>query len=977
MLPLSFRLNWFALLVAAITPGIHAQQVVPAAPAKPDDTAKLEKSVVTGSSIKRPEGEGALPLQIITSQQLEEVGVDSTEQMIMALNINGNGLDNLASNADVVTGEQRTNGSTAANLRLQGAGSTLVLLNGRRVAAAGLNGAIVDLNQIPFAALERVEVLKDGASATYGTDAIGGVINFTTKTNYRGVSASTASDVTQEGGGNIYRYSLVAGFGNLGKDRFNMMTTLSQSVAMRLSGDQRSWDTTFKPDQGLTPDTRGTPIANAFAIASLYNALSRDNLSATGRGTGPLDPTNPTLNVNGLSIVGLPGGPTYASLTGINAEQPYNYLLWNLPSGKYGSAWDTGRAAVLQQPVRNTNSVTRGTYQLGAHRISGEIVLGRSESNKSFSPVQVTSGTAATTLAPDGVTVVANPLYNLAYPATGPDYNRVFDILAGYFPSLAANRGQPIPFRWRAMPFGNREIHTNTTADRFLVSSEGPISLFSQWEYRAGVSHAASTSYSVLNNGYFYQVPFAALINSGVVDPFSLTQTPAALAAIASTRADGLKLFDGTSTTDEADVVFSGPLLKLPAGTAQLAIGLDGRIEKYAFAGDGPLNLSSADALVLTAPFQNTAATNGTLKRNIDAAFAEGQLPLLKGLDLNAAVRLDRYTGFGRTINPKFSLRYAPAEALVLRSSYSTGFHVPTFKQMFDPKAESAYGGNDIADPAAGTNGVVTASAAAVHPDLITGGKPDLQPEKAKMFSAGFVVAPTRHFSANVDFWAIDRTGTIQSQSLSTFLQNYDLFRDRFTRDAAGNLTAIDIRWVNTGGTITKGVDVGLNGDCSLGRGKLSGGFDLSYLLDKRTKLLSNSPWDAEEINQFTRSGDLGLRWKHTAFVSYRKSNWSTTFNQLYRNSYADAVLPGVALGLVHPPDWHAMVKAYDIFGLSVTYRGIKHLTVTAGIKNLFNTPPPFSAFYDTVSGGGSDWEPRVADPRGRSFTTRVEYNFR
>jgi iron complex outermembrane receptor protein len=125
-------------------------------------------------------------VQTITIAEIEQRGIGSAEQMLMELNINGNGLDNLASNADVVSGAQRgNNGATSANLRMQGAGATLVLLNGRRVSSHGLNGGVVDLNQIPFAAIERVEVLKDGASAIYGTDAVGGVINFILKTTTR------------------------------------------------------------------------------------------------------------------------------------------------------------------------------------------------------------------------------------------------------------------------------------------------------------------------------------------------------------------------------------------------------------------------------------------------------------------------------------------------------------------------------------------------------------------------------------------------------------------------------------------------------------------------------------------------------------------------------------------------------------------------------------------------------------------------
>lgn len=134
--------------------------------------------IVTGSRIKQDPTKSAMPLEIITSVDIERNGIANPEALNMFLTANGSGADNLAANADVTTGAQRgTNGLSAANLRGQGSASTLVLLNGRRVAAHGLSGGAVDVNQIPFAAIERVEILKDGASAIYGTDAIGGVIN--------------------------------------------------------------------------------------------------------------------------------------------------------------------------------------------------------------------------------------------------------------------------------------------------------------------------------------------------------------------------------------------------------------------------------------------------------------------------------------------------------------------------------------------------------------------------------------------------------------------------------------------------------------------------------------------------------------------------------------------------------------------------------------------------------------------------------
>ena len=358
-----------AFMAGLILPSQANAQTVPA-PAEPkqDESVKLDKFIVTGSMIKRLDGEGALPLLTITPMEMEERGVVSAEQMIMDLNINGNGLDNLASNADVVSGAQRgNNGATSANLRMQGASATLILLNGRRISSHGLNGGVVDLNSIPFAAIERVEVLKDGASATYGTDAVGGVINFILKKNYQGFAASAAADVTEEGGGNIFRYSGVAGFGDLAKDKFNVMSSLSLADHKRLRGDQRKWNNTFQPNRGLSVDTRGTPVATLVPVSSLYSALSRDNVNTTGRSTGPLDSTGSGVAMSGgINILNLPGGPGFAGTD----MQPYDYQLWANPSAKYAAAWDTGRAAVLQQPVKNTNSVTRAIVRRGDRRAS-------------------------------------------------------------------------------------------------------------------------------------------------------------------------------------------------------------------------------------------------------------------------------------------------------------------------------------------------------------------------------------------------------------------------------------------------------------------------------------------------------------------------------------------------------------------------------------------------------------------------------
>jgi iron complex outermembrane receptor protein len=147
-------------------------------------TATLQRVEITGSSIKRIAAEGALPVQVITSAEITRQGITSAEQLIGRISANAAGADNATSNNNVFGGDtdRLTGGSANANLRGLGPSSTLVLLNGRRISTHGMSGGAVDLNAIPMAAVDRVEILKDGASAIYGTDAIGGVINFILKT---------------------------------------------------------------------------------------------------------------------------------------------------------------------------------------------------------------------------------------------------------------------------------------------------------------------------------------------------------------------------------------------------------------------------------------------------------------------------------------------------------------------------------------------------------------------------------------------------------------------------------------------------------------------------------------------------------------------------------------------------------------------------------------------------------------------------
>jgi iron complex outermembrane receptor protein len=932
---------------------------------------------ITGSSIKRIAVEGALPLQIISRTELDQQGIVNAEQLIATLTINGNGMDNLASNSDVVAGQARgNNGSTSANLRNQGANATLILLNGRRVASHGVNGGVVDLNQIPMAAVERVEILKDGASSIYGTDAVGGVINFILRNNFTGLRAAASSDTTQQGGGNVYRASLAGGLGNLDTEGYNLLATLSVTDAKMLQGSQRDFVNTFQADRGLSPDTRGTPYATLSlpsTTALIKNVLTRPG--QTSNGLGPLYNGTTLGTVNTLD---LPGQAGCASQPGMG---PYDEKLWVAGAGaQFGCAYDTGRAVVIQQPVKNTNLVTRGNFKVGTTTITAEYLFGRSESAKLFSEnqIQTASSTSNVTL-PNGTTT-PNPFRNLAYPSTGAGYARVFNALIGTFPELAVNNGAPMTFRWRCMACGQREYDTTTDTNRFLLAADGSLPFLADWDYRVGVSRAASKSKSVLGGGYHNYVGLANLINTGVLNPFLLAgeqQSAAAMAGLEAISARGTSLYGGEYTTDQVDAKASGQVMKLPAGDVLAAVGVDFRQEKYKFNGNLNVNTNDINTWIFNAAFDNINALSG-VKRDVKAVFGEVIVPVLKNLEANLSARYDQYSGFGSTTNPKLSLRFAPLESLVLRGSYSTGFRVPTFNQLYNGITESPYTGAGVPDPATCPANIVSATpgCSAITFNTLFGGKPDLGPEKSTMTNLGFVWQPLNEFSATVDWWSIQRKGTIQSFGLTTILNNYALFPDNFKRDATGAITQIDTRWVNAGETKTQGIEVSLRGGMVLGGGRLSGGLEGSYLLEKKSRLLTSSTFGPSEVGLFTRSSELGLRWKHSAFATYKVGDWGGTLRQQYSSGYAGYIPPGVANGTVSPPNYSPFVKAYTLYHANVAYTGIKNLTLIGGIKNLLNTDPPFALAYDTNTGAGSSWEPRVADPRGRSFVVSAEYKF-
>nr|MBA3729317.1 TonB-dependent receptor [Sphingomonas sp.] len=329
--------------------------------------------------------------------------------------------------------------------------------------------------------------------------------------------------------------------------------------------------------------------------------------------------------------------------------------------------------------------------------------------------------------------------------------------------------------------------------------------------------------------------------------------------------------------------------------------------------------------------------------------------------------------GFGTTFNPKVTAKVQPVDWLMVRGSYNTGFRVPSFNQIFNGTTQSTNPGNTLVDFTTCPGRVVNATipgCAPITPDSLSGGNPEVGPETSKQYSAGVVFQPSRHFSASLDFWSIAVDDVIGSLDIRQLLDNAEFFPDRIGR-TNGIITLLDLRADNIGSRRTQGIELTLRGGMDVFGGFLSSGVEGTYLVRKKEKLFPTASY-ADQIGIYTPSGDLGLRWKHNAFVSFAKDKLTLSLSQIYRHGYRNQALPGS----LSRPDYNRRVKSYILHNASASYDLTDNFKITGGVRNILDKDPPFAITYDSNTGSGSSWEPRVADPRGRSFTLLAEVKF-
>jgi iron complex outermembrane recepter protein len=910
-----------AAAVLAAAPAGAQQETSSSANATPE----LQEIVVTGSLIKRPNAETAEAITILKADSLKELGITTVQDALNQLTANAPAI-NVASSVGSFSG-----GGTYANLRDLGSSRTLVLLDGERLANNANTGNAVDLSGIPFSAIDTVEVLREGASALYGSDAIAGVINFKTKKNYQGADIEVNLDRPQHNGGSSGQVQFTLGHGDLASDGYNVMVTGSYTKQNELRATYRDFSAAgFSPGGGYT--------------------------STNDPGTWPAS----FIDANGNNWQsGYPGcaGNNYLTTYFGNCAYRYSAATDLLPK-----SWEaSGMVSVTKTlPANNQLQLQYFYTQSQVTAWSGPMFyfFPMSPSSPYYPKAsQLTCGggpanctTATPDLAGGGDAVWTDPNNN-RYSGNLNVEQRILLKFSG------SNGG------WDYDTYFN--YSTNNNDNRNLGGYPN--------EYTTGVPNVGVLA------------PGGTLSN--LINPFG-PQSAAGQALINSSYVSGVYAVgketrwsvDGDATHELGDAFNSG----IPT---TVALGFDVGGERFTYATTPYNNLVQA-ATGLTA--SNVVGT-----RQTQALYMELDMPMAKSLDVDLSDRQDRYSDFGTTNNAKLKIRYQPFDFLTFRGSASTGFRAPTLYNLYTPNflAASSSGTMGTGNPDCPVGGPAvapfTAATCATQGLGLSGGNKNLTPETSQNFDIGFIVSPIEDLGITVDYYRILVKNTIGTIPVQAIYGNPAGFTSSYVLNSSGGLTPsieeganctpytsptcgyIKQNFVNTGRITTDGIDLSVQYQqhTSIGtfREDLEGTAVTQYLLQQYNggpNLNIVGWWN--EIPQTGTPLNVAYKWSHFLRVDWTSPGkmWGAGVDNRLYTQYVDQFPDGAGN--------QREVGTYTLFDAYVSYKPIDQMTVIVGIKNLLDRDPPYTNSYQNNFASG--YNALTADPLLRNFYITVDY---
>jgi iron complex outermembrane recepter protein len=944
------------LAVGAATP-VFAQQ----------SDAPIQRVEITGSSIKRIAQEGSLPIQTLSRKDIEQTGVKNVADLIAIL----------PSMQGMITSSASINGGgggvQSASIHSIGTDYTLVLLNGKRMAPYG-TGSAVNLASIPLAAVEKVEILTDGASTLYGSDAIAGVVNFILKKNQNELNIDVTYNRPQHKGGQSSNIAITKGFGDLQQDGFNVMIAYSHDQAKALNADQREFS-----NSGVRQFSMG-----GKQYATWQNSINSIPANAEVVDTAGNDVAfSPDLVNNGKC-----SGPNTFARGGV-------------------CRYDYAATVELLPELKRDSLFTSGTLKISDKtRLSGEFVYSKFTSTARYAaPAQ-----PLTTMSTDPITGVktVSPVYIVPYQKS------VEPLLAGQGIDPAQVTDAWLYFR--ARDAGGRTDDWGTKALHFSAALDSEVA---DWLVNATYTHSENKQTDDAAGGYMSGDKFEALVKSGAYNPYIINPNASSILAPAVLNEN---LETQKSKLDVFSAHASRELFAMGGGNAALGLGADYTIQRYIdtpskiLMGPGPGNPGWTDTVI----GGGTGSQPLDAKRNNWGAFAELVMPVTKELEVTAATRYDsfdavdkRNTSYdvngnaspagkqGNDVSKatyKLSAKWQPARQFMLRGSYGTGFKAPTMNNISDPLkngGSSNFFDCPIKTP---TDPRFPYCRGVQEYGLLTVGNPGtgadgLKPETSKQFTLGMRLEPMDSLSVGVDFWDVKLKNQIQKLSQDMLFRTpaladkyASIYYDPIQKSKVLVMTQSPL---NLASSHYRGIDFDTTFRNNTPIGKLTTNWSATYMMkaEKTVPTADGSNKTESSIGRFDSYDDVTFRWISRLVFSLKSSDqWANSLTVNYKSAYADKnyVADDGRIRSVNADGTYGgyvdlqghKVKEYYTLDWQSKYNFNQNWAITGGIRNLLDKDPPLS-IRDTGGGNQVGYDGRYTDPLGRTFYLTASYKFK
>ncbi|MDE2368241.1 MAG: TonB-dependent receptor [Burkholderiales bacterium] len=910
--------KWPGLTLAALLPVIHGAALA-------QDAAPGQRIVVTGSNLHRADAETPSPVQTLSAADLKDSGYTNLADVLHQITAN-----NMGSLSQASPGAFAAGGSGIA-LRGLTVGATLVLIDGHRMAAYPMpddgERDFVDISSIPLDAIERVEVLKDGASAVYGSDAMAGVVNVILKKTITATTIGAELGSSTKRDGRTAHFSFSTGWGDLDADHQNAYITF----------EARHQDSIRLKDRPYLAVTDWTPWGGANLTQGTQSGAASGASSGAGSGSGYLTDTsgNPIYYYPGCTAAAAAAdqcGYANPNIT-IQPETSNLDLL-----GRYTRDLGNGWQANVQASLLNSQAKEVGNYNNAFATGVGSGANGGGVNLFKFGP-----NIGPTPAFPDQFPFVITVPSNYPGNSTGAAAPLVYD-----FPDLGPQ---------------TQKVTSNST--RLVAELGGTLG---GWDLNAAAGYTrVSTKIELFNYIDFPNLQAALDSGSYIVGGSNSASVLAGIAPAASS----------TSTNELSFLSLRGShdLVKLPGGMMQLGAGAE-------------LTRRSLHEAFPTS-FINGQQASGIYsfavgKQTVGAAYVELDAPIVKSLEIDAAARVDHYDTYGSSVTPKVGFKFAPMREFTLRGTYSQGFRAPNPAEIGNAGSTSGFVGN-LQDPLYCPGGKpsanlppgYTSDSCSISLQELQLSSKHLDPEKSKSFTLGLIVEPNSTYSGTLDYYHI----TIRDQIISVGqlgqggLDNAATLGTVIYRDAGGNVLYDTYPFINANTTTTSGFDLNLRARYGLGdAGKLTAELQTSYMTQYDLTAQGVTYHLAGSHGPAFVSTDTGTPRTRAAFtLTWERGpmQLAATVNYISGFSVTDPSygIPDCATALsaefptTPPPAQFCRVPSFTELNVVGRYDVSKKLQLHAGVTNLLNRRAPrdlqtFGSAGNGAQQGGAPYNP-------------------